>query len=64
MAKHLLLTALLLSSGLAHAEQASDPADEGFTQPLQRLTFSSGKDTFVIATNDAMQAWTLALRNV
>ena len=57
MAKHLLLTALLLSSGLAHAEQASDPADEGFTQPLQRLTFSSGKDTFVIATNDAMQAY-------
>ena len=57
MAKHLLLTALLLSSGLAHADQASHSADEGFTQPLQRLTFVSGPDTFVTASNAAMQVY-------
>ena len=57
MAKHLLLTALLLGSGLAHADQASHSADEGFTQPLQRLTFVSGPDTFVTASNAAMQVY-------
>jgi len=55
--KRLLLSALLLGSGLAHAEQASHNTDEGFTQPLQGLTFVAGPDTFVSASSAAMQVY-------
>lgn len=57
MVKRLLLSALLLGGGLAHAEQASHNTDEGFTQPLQGLTFVAGPDTFVSASSAAMQVY-------
>ena len=56
MVKHLLLSALLLGSGLAHADQASR-ADEGFTQPLSGLTFNPEQDNFVTAADAAMQVY-------
>ncbi|MDO9320824.1 MAG: VacJ family lipoprotein [Pseudomonas sp.] len=63
MAKHLFLTALLLGSSLANAAQSSPPAntqfdaDEGFTAPLQSLTFIPGLDNFVAASNSAMEVY-------
>ncbi len=65
MAKHLFLSALLLGSSLAHAEQtveqpiapASSAADEGYTHPLQGLDFTPGVDTFVAASDSAMNVY-------
>ena len=57
MAKHLFLTALLLGSSVAHAGQASIGADEGFTQPLQGLTFNPAVDNFVTAADSAMDVY-------
>jgi len=63
VAKHLFLTALLLGSSLANAAQSSPAtnnqtdADEGFTAPLQSLTFIPGLDNFVAASNSAMDVY-------
>lgn len=57
MGKHLFLTALLLSSGLANAGQTSLGTDEGFTQPLQGLTFNPAVDNFVTASDAAMEVY-------
>lgn len=57
MAKHLFLTALLLGSSLANADQGKDLADEGFTAPLLSLSFSPGLDNFVAASDSAMEVY-------
>ena len=54
MAKYLSLSAWRLASSLVHAGQ---PADEGFTYPLQDLTFAPGTDTFVAASGSAMDVY-------
>jgi phospholipid-binding lipoprotein MlaA len=61
VAKHFFLSALLLGSGLANAAQSStqpnNGADEGFTAPLQSLTFAPGRDNFVAAADAAMDVY-------
>lgn len=60
MVKHFYLSALLLSSSLAIADQSpvtSNAADEGFTAPLQGLTFTPGLDNFVAAADSAMNVY-------
>ncbi|MFT5781425.1 MAG: phospholipid-binding lipoprotein MlaA [Pseudomonas sp.] len=60
MAKHFLLSALMLGSTLAHGGASIDAntnADEGFTAPLQSLTFMPRVDNFVAAADGAMQVY-------
>jgi phospholipid-binding lipoprotein MlaA len=60
VAKHFFLSALLLGSSLAHAGASTDAntnADEGFTAPLQSLTFMPRVDNFVAAADGAMQVY-------
>ncbi|MBX9912316.1 MAG: VacJ family lipoprotein [Pseudomonadaceae bacterium] len=59
MAKHLFFSALLLGSSLANAAQsnAANAADEGFTAPLQSLSFTPGLDNFVAASDSAMDVY-------
>jgi phospholipid-binding lipoprotein MlaA len=58
--KHFYLSALLLSSSLAIADQSpvsNDVADEGFKAPLHQLTFTPGLDNFVAASDSAMNVY-------
>jgi phospholipid-binding lipoprotein MlaA len=60
VAKHLLLSALLLGSSLANADQSTTSQaadDEGFTAPLQTLKFTPGLDNFVAAADGAMDVF-------
>lgn len=62
MAKHLFLSALLLGSSLANAAQSGVQAndtklDEGFSAPLQNLSFIPGLDNFVTASGSAMEVY-------
>jgi phospholipid-binding lipoprotein MlaA len=62
VAKHFFLTALLLGSSVANAAQPTTlPSnvgdDQGFTAPLQSLSFIPGQDNFVAASDSAMNVY-------